>query len=112
MAPFSAGECVRVTVDGELRPEVVLPPHESLTLEDLAPGRWRVSARWNGELLLPGSGQRELDVEGESCTVVQSLTAEVEASDYCDVLCGDSACATIPRQDHPSHPASAATHRS
>ena len=53
----------------------------------------------------------ELDVDGESCAVVQSLTVEVEASDYCDALCGDSACAAIPRQDHPLHPASAAIHR-
>eukprot|EP01043_Picozoa_sp_COSAG02_P064372 COSAG02_NODE_9390_length_2233_cov_1.690722_2_plen_120_part_00 len=56
----------------------------------------------------------ELDVDGESCAVVQSLTVEVESSDYCDALCGDSSCAATPRHDRPSlrHREPAATHRS
>jgi hypothetical protein len=55
---------VVVSVDGELRPEVVLDVDQPLEIDGLAPGRWRLRARWNGELLIGGPGFEEFDLEG------------------------------------------------
>jgi hypothetical protein len=54
---------VTVSVDGELRPELVLAVGQPLEIEGLAPGRWRLRARWNGELLIGGAGYEEFDLE-------------------------------------------------
>lgn len=62
---------VQVSVDGELRPEVVLGVDEPLAIDGLAPGRWRLHARWNGEYLLGGSGSMEFELDG---TERRSLT--------------------------------------
>lgn len=55
---------VEVAVDGELRPEVVLDVGQPLEIDGLAPGRWRLRARWNGESLIGGAGYEEFEVEG------------------------------------------------
>ena len=55
---------VEVSVNGQLRPEVVLGVDEPLTVDGLAPGRWRLRARWHGELLIGGAGHEDLDLEG------------------------------------------------
>jgi hypothetical protein len=54
---------VVVSVNGERRPEVLLPVGQPLEIEGLAAGRWILRARWNGEDLLGGKGQEELDVK-------------------------------------------------
>jgi hypothetical protein len=54
---------VVVSVDGELRPEVVLAVGRPLEIEGLAPGRWRLRARWNGELLIGGAGFEEFELD-------------------------------------------------
>jgi hypothetical protein len=72
---------VRVAVNGELQPEVVLAPHQDLPLDGLAPGRWRVTARWNGELLFPGDGLREIDVEEETSLEVPLPPGAIEGQD-------------------------------
>jgi hypothetical protein len=60
----SQGLPVQVSIDGELRPEVVLDVGQPLEVDGLAPGRWRLRARWNGELLIGGPGYEEFDLEG------------------------------------------------
>jgi len=72
---------VRVSVGGELQPEVILAPSERLPLEGLTPGRWRLSARWNGELLLPGSGVSELEVQREASLEVPLPRGAIEGQD-------------------------------
>ena len=37
---------------------------QPLEVDGLAPGRWRMRARWNGELLIGGTGELEFDLEG------------------------------------------------
>jgi hypothetical protein len=77
----SQGLPVRVAVNGQLRPEVTLAPHQPLVLDALAPGRWRVTARWNGELLFSGNGMRELDLEDEARLEVPLPTGAIEGQD-------------------------------
>jgi hypothetical protein len=72
---------VRVSVNGELQPEVVIAPHQDLPLEGLAPGRWRLRARWNGELLFPGDGLREVDLEGTERLEVPLPPGAIEGQD-------------------------------
>ena len=72
---------VRVSVNGELRPEVILAPRRSLSLDELARGRWRVSARWNGEPLLPGDGLRELDLEDTGYLEIPLPAGAIEGQD-------------------------------
>lgn len=56
---------VEVSINGELRPAVVLDVDQPLEIDGLAPGRWRLRARWNGELLMSGTGHVDFDlVEG------------------------------------------------
>jgi hypothetical protein len=40
---------IEVKVNGAPRDARVLPPNEDLKIEDLAPGSWKLTARWNGE---------------------------------------------------------------
>jgi hypothetical protein len=71
---------VRVAIQGELRPEVVLAPDESLPLDGLPAGRWRMVARWNGEDLLPG-GERELDLPGEELISIGLPIGAIQGQD-------------------------------
>jgi hypothetical protein len=43
---------VEVTVDGAPREPRVLPAHEDLEIDRLAPGSWKLSARWHGESIV------------------------------------------------------------
>ena len=64
-----------------ITPEVVIAPHQDLPLEGLAPGRWRLRARWNGELLFPGDGLREIDLEGTERLEVPLPPGAIEGQD-------------------------------
>lgn len=54
---------VRIAVNGERRQPIELPPGQDLRVPDLVRGRWKLSARWNGEVLANG---KELEVLGET----------------------------------------------
>lgn len=71
---------VRVSVDGELRPEVTLAPHESLPLDGLSAGRWRITARWNGEDLIAGGGA-EMDLPGQELISVTVPDGAIQGQD-------------------------------
>jgi hypothetical protein len=71
---------VRVAVNGQLRPEVTLAPHESLPLEGLSAGRWRIAARWNGEELIAGADQ-ELDLPGQELVSVSVPEGAIRGQD-------------------------------
>ncbi len=57
---------VRVTVDGQTQPEALLAADETLPLDNLAPGTWRVSARWHGSDLIGEPGFREVEIATEA----------------------------------------------
>lgn len=56
---------VVVSIAGERLPEVVLEVSELLPVTGLATGKWRVSARWNGQVLFPGEGRQEFELGDE-----------------------------------------------
>ncbi len=53
---------VRLSVDGQTQPEVLLAVDEPLPIGGLPPGTWRVAARWHGEDLYGDPGFREVEV--------------------------------------------------
>jgi len=68
----------RVTVSGEPRGLSQLAPGRDLVIGNLAEGTWKLSARWNGEVLANGE---MIEVRGESERPLHLPTGAIEGQD-------------------------------